>query len=416
MRAEIISCGTELLLGHITDTNATYLAQSLAAQGIDLFYVSQVGDNQHRLVETLQRAWQRSELIIMTGGIGPTEDDLTREGISELVGETMAVNPQLEADLRARFANASSPMLARNLKQAALIPSAQSLRNVMGSAPGWWVEKEGRIIVAMPGVPREMYHMWEHEALPRLATYTGGLIFTRLLRVYGMGESTVEEVLGDLIHNTNPTVATYAKIDAVDVRITAKAESTEQAKELVAAMEAKARAILGDHIFGIEGETLASVVGKYLHTRGQTLGIMESLTGGQLASTITDVPGSSSYFIGSAVTYTNELKAEMGVPRDILAQYGAISTETASAMAHAIRARFGTDFGIGITGVAGPAEQEGKSAGTIYIAIEGPQGTVTSGGPGWRAGRLDNKRYAVLSSLNLLRHYLEGSNLPEAVS
>ena len=230
MRAEIISCGTELLLGQITDTNATYLAQNLAGLGIDLYYVSQVGDNLERVVETLQRAWQRSDLIIMTGGLGPTEDDLTRESISTLLGETMQVDPEQEATLRARFAHANMPMLERNMKQATLIPSAQSIENPVGSAPGWWVEKDNHIIVAMPGVPREMFRMWQEEVVPRLSKYTGGLIFTRLLRVYGLGESLVEELLGSLIHNTNPTVATYAKSDAVDVRISAKAEDFRESK------------------------------------------------------------------------------------------------------------------------------------------------------------------------------------------
>src|SRR5438309_1454074 len=195
MRAEIISCGTELLLGHITDTNATYLAQSLASLGIDLYFVSQVGDNQGRIVETLRRAWERSELIIMTGGLGPTEDDLARESISALLGETMQVDPQLEAHLREMFTHMGGTMPERNIKQATLIPSAQSIPNPVGTAPGWWVEKDGRIIVAMPGVPREMYLMWENEVLPRLSPHTGGMIFTRILRVSGMGESWVEERL-----------------------------------------------------------------------------------------------------------------------------------------------------------------------------------------------------------------------------
>src|SRR3984893_7839785 len=243
MRAEILSCGTELLLGHITDTNATYLAQSLAPLGIDLYFVSQVGDNQERIVETLRRAWERSELIIMTGGLGPTEDDLARESISALLGETMQVDPRLEAELRGMFSARHATMPERNIKQATLIPSAQALPNPRGTAPGWIVEKDGRIIVAMPGVPREMYQMWEREVVPRLSPYTGGLIFTRILRVWGLRESTVEEQLDALLHNTNPTIATYAKNDAVDVRITAKAETHDRAEELVAEIEAQARLI-----------------------------------------------------------------------------------------------------------------------------------------------------------------------------
>jgi nicotinamide-nucleotide amidase len=409
MRAEILSCGTELLLGHISDTNATYLAQQLAALGIDLYFVSQVGDNLERIVETLQRAWQRSDLIVMTGGLGPTEDDLARESISTLLGETMQIDPKLEAELRATFARIDLAMPERNLKQATLIPSAQALPNPLGTAPGWWVEKDKHIIIAMPGVPREMYRMWEYEAVPRLSAYTGGVIFTRILRVAGLGESAVEEQLQSLIHNTNPTVATYAKTDAIDVRITAKATTREQAEAEVRAMEARAREILGQHVFGVDRETLQGVVGRLLKERGRTLAVMESLTGGLLASRITDVAGSSEYFVGGIVSYSTELKAQMGVPREILEQHGAVSEPTARAMAHAVRKRLGADFGLGITGVAGPELQEGKPVGTVYIAIEGPMGLVTGRGPGWRASREDQKRLSVMAALNLLRRFLEGT-------
>ncbi len=408
MRAEILSCGTELLLGQITDTNATYLAQSLASLGIDLYFVSQVGDNQGRIVETLQRAWERSDLIVMTGGLGPTEDDLARESISALLGETMRVDPRLEDDLRRMFAARHTSMPERNIKQASLIPSARALPNPYGTAPGWWVEKDGHIIVAMPGVPREMYRMWEQEVIPRLSPYAGGLIFTRILRVSGLGESMVEERLDSLIHSNNPTVATYAKPDAVDVRVTAKAATREEAERQVAEMEARVRQVLGYHIFGTDKDTLPGVVGKLLQERKQTLAVMESLTGGGLANRITDVPGSSAYFIGGIVTYSTTLKAQMGVPPEVLERYGAISEETVRAMAHAVRARLGADFGLGITGVVGPDMQEGKPIGTVHIAIEGPEGVVTGMGPGYRASREDQKRLAALAALNLLRLHLEG--------
>ncbi len=408
MRAEVLSCGTELLLGHISDTNATYLAQSLAAQGIDLFFVSQVGDNLGRIVETLERAWNRSDLVVMTGGLGPTEDDLTREAISSLMGETMQVDPELEANLRAMFATRHYQMPERNLKQATLIPSAQSLPNPVGTAPGWFVQRDNKIIVAMPGVPREMHRMWEQEAIPRLSSYTGGQIFTRLLRVSGMGESNVEEALGELLHSDNPTIATYAKSDAVDVRVTAKAQTHEQAEQQVAEMEILVRQVLKHHIFGVNKQTLQSVVGDLLTAGKWTISVMESLTGGLLSSTLTDAAGSSTYFRGGVVSYSTDLKEEMGVPHKILEQHGAVSEETARAMAQKIRERFETTFGVGITGVAGPDTQEGKPVGTVYIAISTPEGFVTSMGPGWRGSREDQKRVSVLWALNLLRLYLEG--------
>ncbi len=413
MRAEILSCGTELLLGHITDTNATYLAQSLSALGIDLYFVSQVGDNQGRIVDTLRRAWSRSDLIIMTGGLGPTEDDLARESISALLGETMRIDPTLEAELRGMFAGRGSQMPERNVKQATLIPSAQVLPNPRGTAPGWWVEKDGHIIVAMPGVPKEMHRMWEQEAMSRLKPYTGGLIFTRILRVSGMGESTVEERLGSLIHSNNPTLATYAKVDAVDVRITAKAETAAEAERQVAEMEVRVRQILGHHIFGTDKDTLQGVIGNLLQANQQSLAVMESLTGGLLSSTITDAPNSSKHFIGGIAAYSIQLKEQMGVPHETIEQYGTVSEQTARAMAHAVREQLGADFGIGITGVAGPDTQEGKPVGTVHIAIEGPTGVVTTMGPGWRGGREDNKRFAVLAALNLLRLFLEGVKKPE---
>jgi len=344
----------------------------------------------------------------MTGGLGPTEDDLARESISALLGETMQVDPKLEAELRDIFARRSVRMPERNVKQATLIPSAQALPNPLGTAPGWWVEKDEHIIIAMPGVPREMYRMWEQEAIPRLHPYTGGLIFTRILRVWGLGESAVEERIDALLHSNNPTIATYARSDAIDVRITAKASTGEEAERLVAGMEAQARQLLGHHVFGVDKDTLQSVVGRYLTARNQTLAVMESLTGGRLSSTITDVVGSSTYFIGGIVSYNANVRVQMGVPHEILEQYGAVSEEAARAMAHAVRELLKADFGLGITGVAGPDTLEGKAVGTVHIAIEGPEGVVAGMGPGWRASREDNKRLAVLATLNLLRLHLEG--------
>jgi len=413
MRAEILSCGTELLLGHITDTNATYLAQSLSALGIDLYFVSQVGDNLGRIVDTLKRAWERSELIIMTGGLGPTEDDLARESISTLLGETMQVDPKLEAELRNMFAGRHAYMPERNIKQATLIPSAQALPNPRGTAPGWWVRKDKHIIVAMPGVPREMYRMWEEEVVPRLRLYTGGLIFTRILRVSGLGESSVEEQLDSLLHNNNPTSATYAKADGIDVRITAKADSSEEAEKMVSAMEEQTRQLLGHHIFGTDKATLQGVIGDLLQAREQSLAVMESITGGFLTNTITNVPNSSQYFIGGVTAYSVKVKEQMGVSHEVIEKYGSISEEAACAMAHAIREHFGSDYAIATTGVAGPDEEEGKKVGTVYIAVEGPDGVVTTMGPGWRGHREDQKRFSVLAALNLLRLYLEGVKKPQ---
>ncbi|HEY7983825.1 MAG TPA: competence/damage-inducible protein A [Ktedonobacterales bacterium] len=374
MRAEILSVGTELLLGQITDTNATYLAQQLAPLGIDLYYVSQNGDNLGRLSETLRRARDRSDLVIMTGGLGPTEDDLTREAIAAVLGEQPRVDPVMEAELRAWFAGRGVAMPERNVKQAWVIPSVTVLRNPVGTAPGWWAERDGKIVVAMPGVPHEMRRMWENEVVPRLRPHTGAHIFSRTLRVAGLGESSVEERLDPLLHSANPTVATYAKRDAVDVRLTAKAPTLDEARALVEALEVRARDLLGLHVFGTDGDTPQSVLSALLIERGWSLATMESCTGGLLASLLTDVPGISAIYHGGLVSYSATMKAAWGVPAEVLEAHGTVSEPTARAMARAVRQRLDADVGIAVTGVAGPDAVEGKPVGLVHLAVATPLG------------------------------------------
>jgi competence/damage-inducible protein CinA-like protein len=402
MRAEILSIGTELLLGQITDTNATYLAQQLATLGIDLYFVSQVGDNLDRLAETLGRARDRSDLVVCTGGLGPTEDDLTREAIARVHDEQPTVNPALEEQLRVYFAGRGVTMPERNVKQAWLIPSATALANPVGTAPGWWAERDGKVVVAMPGVPHEMRRMWEREVLPRLRPRTGAVIFTRTLRVAGLGESTVEERLDSVLHATNPTIATYAKRDAVDVRLTAKADTLDDARALVDQLEGQVRPILGAHVFGTDGDTPQSVLLSMLRERGWTLAAMESCTGGLVSSLVTDIPGSSASFLGGLVTYSTALKAELGVPRVTLDEHGAVSRETAEAMAGAVRERLGADMGLAVTGVAGPDEQEGKPVGTVHLAVAGPAG-VRHSEQHFRGDRAEIKWRAAIAALHLAR-------------
>lgn len=293
VRAELLSIGTELLLGQIVDTNASWLAGRLAALGIDLHFGSTVGDNLGRATEAIRRALGRSDLIVCTGGLGPTEDDLTREAIAAALDETPEVDAGLEAELRAWFAGRGVPMPERNRKQAWLIPSARALPNPLGTAPGWLVEKDGRRLVAMPGVPREMTRMWEHEVEPVL---TGGTtIRSRTLKLLGVGESAIEESLGDLVRSTMPTVATYAKADGVHVRITDR-DADERARDLrIAAMESKIRALLGQHVWGVDGDTLAGTVGRALTSRGWTLATAEGLTGGELARAVSEAEATAWY-------------------------------------------------------------------------------------------------------------------------
>jgi nicotinamide-nucleotide amidase len=402
MRAEILSVGTELLLGHITDTNATYLARQLTPLGIDLFFVSQVGDNFTRLTETLGRARDRSDLVVITGGLGPTEDDLTREAIAAVLGETPHVDSTLEAELRGFFTSRGVHMPEHNVKQAWLIPSATPLANPRGTAPGWWVERDGKIIVAMPGVPHEMTRMWEREVTPRLERLTGATMFTRILRVTGLGESTVEDHLRGLLSSSNPTIATYAKRDAVDVRITAKAPTQLEAQRLVGELEQKARALLHDHVFGVDADTLQGVVLDTLIERNLTVATMESCTGGLIANLFTDVPGGSTAFRGGLVSYATDLKTTWGVPQAVIDEHGVISVETARAMAEAVRGVCKADIGVGVTGVAGPETQEDKPVGTVHIAVASRDGVMDESYH-FGGGRQEVKWRASLAALNMLR-------------
>lgn len=402
MRAEIFSVGTELLLGQIIDTNAPYLAQYLSELGVDVYHVGQHGDNLGRLADSYRQALDRSDIIITSGGIGPTEDDLTREAVAAALGEELHVDPDLEQWQREFWRTRNMAMPPRNIHQAMLIPSARPLPNPHGTAPGWWVEKDGKIIVLMPGVPREMHRMWEVEALPRLRTFVGvGVIHSRTLKVLGPGESAVEEMIRDLLSSTNPTIATYAKPDGIHVRITAKAPEREIAEELVQGMEARARHLIGANIYGVDNETLESTVGNLLMNLGWTVATMESCTGGRIADLLTDTPGASNYFAGSLVAYTRAAKIGWGVDPTVLDEFGAISEECAIAMARAARARTGANVGVATTGVLGPAKEEDKDVGTIYYAID-LDGQVEVNSRKYPNVRTEIKRIASLSALNQL--------------
>ena len=407
MRAEIIAVGTEILLGEITDTNSSYIAARLPALGIDLYWMSQVGDNPARLGEALERAWRRSDLIIATGGLGPTEDDLTREAIALMLGEEMRVQPALERELRKFFARRRFPMPERNVKQATLIPSARPIRNAFGTAPGWWVERDGRILIAMPGPPGELRRMWEKEVEPELRQRTGGTILvTRTLKTVNITEGAVDEMLSPLLASDNPSVGVYSRADGIQVRIAAKATDRKEAEELIAPVEGEARRLLGNAVWGADDDTLEKAVGALLRERGLTLATMESCTGGLLASTVTDAAGSSDYFRGGLVSYATEVKVALGVSREVVEAHGVISGECAQEMARVARERLTADIGIGITGVAGPDPQEGKPVGTVHIALDDGSGSPRVVSYVYAQSREMVKRRAVTASLGLLRSLL----------
>ncbi|MFQ5872970.1 MAG: competence/damage-inducible protein A [Dehalococcoidia bacterium] len=405
MKAEIVSIGTEILLGEITDTNAPYLASQLPALGIDLYWIHQVGDNLSRLVEVLERAWSRSDLVLTTGGLGPTQDDVTREAIAQLVGEKMEVDPALEKQLRAFFDERNYPMPMSNLKQACLIPSSQPITNPRGTAPGWWVERAGQLIVAMPGPPNEMHRMWSKEVAPRLREQAiEGVIVSRTVKTFGISEGGLDEMVAPLLSSTNPTLGVYARPDGIHVRITSKAEDEDRARSMLSDMDKRVRDILGDSVWGVDEETLESNVGRLLRKKGLSLATMESCTGGLLASALTDVPGSSAYFKGGLVSYTNEVKTAYGVDAAIIEAQGAVSPDTAQAMAQACRERLDADIGVGVTGVAGPDESEGKPPGTVHIGIASSRGkkTFSRNVPGTR--ELIKRRTVIAALFELQRH------------
>jgi nicotinamide-nucleotide amidase len=299
VRAELLSIGTELLLGQIVDTNSAYLAGRLARLGIDLLHTSTVGDNLGRATDTVQRAIARSDLIVCTGGLGPTEDDLTREAIAAALAETPVVDPTLATELEAWFAGRGAPMPERNRKQAWLIPSARALSNPLGTAPGWDVRRNGKRIVAMPGVPREMTRMWEVEVEPTLGD--GSVLRWRTLKLLGIGESSVEEALDELVRSTAPTVATYAKNDGVHVRITDKGKDGTAVAGRIEAMERTIRERIGQHVWGTDEDTLGTVVGRALADRGWRLAVGEAITGGEIARALTETDGSASWLAGAIV-------------------------------------------------------------------------------------------------------------------
>lgn len=399
MKAEIISIGTELLLGEVTDTNASYLAGQLLPLGIDLYWVSGVGDNQDRLVEVLKRAWQRSELILTTGGLGPTGDDLTREAIAEMFDEKMEVVPSLEHALRERFGRMGIEMPLSNLKQATIIPSAKPIPNAAGTAPGWWVERDGRLLLAMPGPPRELLEMWQKEVQPRLYQRSASIIVSRTIKTVGLSEAAVGELVSPLFSITNPTFGVYAKPDGIHLRLAAKAEDRKRAEKMIAESEVKIRAVLGDYIWGFDDDTLETVIGRLLVEEGLTLAVIEDSSGGWLAASISDIPESPSFFRGGLVACSNEAKVAFGVDAEIISRYGAVSPEVAQATAEAVRTLLKADIGISTTGIK---ETQESPMGITYIGIADGNSSVA-------VGRARRKQMVISSALFELRKLLLSS-------
>lgn len=373
MTAEIVSVGTELLLGQIVDTHAPTMGRVLAECGIGCRRRTTVGDNLDRLTEVFRESLSRADVVIAIGGLGPTGDDLTREAIAAALDEELVKEPEVEAALRAWFAERNYPFAESNAKQALRPESAQLIDNPNGTAPGLVARKNGKTVIALPG-PKGEFDPMAHGAVRKiLASLGGGTIHSRTLRIVGMGESAVDERLRDLMDRESPTLAPYAHVGEVHLRLTARGATVEEAAAALEPLEAEIRERLGSVVYGVDGETLEEAVVKRLTERGETIGTAESMTAGALAARIAAVPGASAVFRGGVVTYDYRLKESLlGVEN----AEDPVSPEVARQMADLTREKLGVDRAIAVTGNAGPtSDKGGKPVGLVYIAWSGPEGT-----------------------------------------
>ena len=377
MNAEIIGIGSELLLGQIANTNAQFISQRLADLGINVFYHTVVGDNNERLKQAIEVAQTRSDLLVFTGGLGPTKDDLTKETIAGTLNKQLVYNEEAMKTIQAYYDKTGTPMSENNRKQALVLEGAAVLRNDNGMAPGMALTENNHTYMLFPGPPKELYPMFTNYAEPYLLGQLkqGDTIVSRVLRFFGIGESRLETELEDLIdQQTNPTIAPLAGEWEVTLRLTAKADSKEEANKLIDETEKKIHARVGTFLYGYGETTLAKEVFSMLTDRNWSISTAESLTGGMFSQEFTDLPGVSSLFYGGVVCYSNEVKREIGVSKETLEAYGAVSEECAIELARSVKAKYKTDVGISFTGVAGPDPSEGKDAGTVYIGVAAPTG------------------------------------------
>ncbi len=377
---ELVSTGTELLLGQTVNTNASWLAEKLNISGYHVLYQTTVGDNQERMTAVLQAAMGRADIVITSGGLGPTLGDITKNVGAALLGRELRLHEPTVERLKSYFAQRNAVMTSNNLRQAMIPKDAVIFNNTNGTAPGIAMESGDKVMIHLPGPPRELQPMFVEQVLPWLEERYGfqGIILSRMLRLSGIGESALAEELQDLISSqTNPTIALLAKPGEISIRLTAQGTSVGQAQQVIAEVEAVMRDRLKSYIFGADSESLEIVTGQALRERNYTIALAESCTGGLITARLTDIPGSSGYVIGSVVCYSNQIKEEaVGVPAATLATHGAVSEETAVAMAQGIRARFQSTIGVGVTGIAGPdGGTATKPVGLVYLAIDGPQGT-----------------------------------------
>ncbi len=409
--AELIAVGTELLLGNIANTDAQMISQGLSQLGINVYYHTVVGDNPQRVRQAVDIARGRADILITTGGLGPTCDDLTKVAVAQAFGKELVYHEPSAQRIRERFAARGTPVTENNFQQAMVPEGCTVLDNDWGTAPGVAFQADGTHVLMLPGPPRECAMMFRHRALPYLQQLADGVIASRTVKTFGIGESAAEALLRDLMNALhNPTLAPYAKPTGTELRITAHAPTREEALRLIAPVEEQVKAILGDKVIGVDVDSLEEVCFALLKDRGLTVGTAESCTGGLLAKLLTDLPGSSAVFRGGVVSYTNGVKAGLlGVPQDLLDRYGAVSPQVAEAMARGAKAALGCDIALSTTGVAGPdADDRGNPIGLVYLGLAwGDQCQVTE----FHAGPVERervRRQAAQTALDLLRRHLTG--------
>ena len=410
--AEIIAVGTEILLGNIANTDAQMLSQSLSTLGINVFWHTVVGDNPQRLRQALDTARRRADIILTTGGLGPTYDDLTKQTICDAFGQKLVLHQDILEGIRAFYRAALHvEMPANNTQQAELPEGCTVFDNPVGTAPGCAFESGGVHVLMLPGPPHECETMLRRWVEPYLRSLSKEVIVSHDIMTFGMGESSVDQLLHQrMAHMANPSLATYAKPCEVRLRATAKAESRAAAEAMLAPVVAEVRSLLGDYVYGVDVKGLEDVCFRLLKEKGLTLATAESCTGGRVASRMTALPGVSSVYRGGVVSYWTSVKADvLGVPQDLLNEYGAVSEPTARAMAEGARRITGADIGVSVTGVAGPDRDERDNpVGLAYIGLAAPEGTF------WRRIETGNRRrdriqdLAANHALDVVRRYLTG--------
>ena len=369
MQAEIISIGTELLLGETIDTNSNYLAQELPEIGIDLLWTTQVGDNFERLVDIFHNAMERSEIIFVTGGLGPTEDDITRETIAHALDEPLKIDKKQERQLRKFFAQRNREFPEKNVKQATIIKSAKFLDNPIGTAPGWWIKKNSVQIILMPGPPSEMKKMWQEQIRPSLMKKSNAVLVKKTIKTSTLGESNINQMVEKFLHYKNPSVGIYVKKDGVSLRIAAKAKNKTTAMSLIKPIERKLKKILKGYVWGEDDEKYGEIILKKMIKKNLTLGIIESVTGGKIADEITNFDNSSKYFLGSLIAYDKKVKIFSGLDSTFLQKEGTVSEATTKILAKNAKEIFKSSLGLAITGVAGSKTVEKHESGTLFISI-----------------------------------------------